>query len=113
MATTAFKVIIVGGGPVGLTAAHALSRAGIDFTLLERRDSVVIDAGSNIVLSPQGLRALAQLGVSAELNKYSEELDLINRIDHNGRNLGEMHWFSIIRDLFVIPVDLTMPFFSY
>ncbi|KEY67031.1 hypothetical protein S7711_04713 [Stachybotrys chartarum IBT 7711] len=100
MATTAFKVIIVGGGPVGLTAAHALSRAGIDFTLLERRDSVVIDAGSNIVLSPQGLRALAQLNVSAELNKYSEELDLINRIDHNGRNLGEMHWFSILRDLF-------------
>jgi 2-polyprenyl-6-methoxyphenol hydroxylase-like FAD-dependent oxidoreductase len=89
-----FKVIVVGGGPVGLTAAHALTQAGIDFVLLERRQEVVIDAGSNLVLSPVGLRTLAQLGIQKEIYAVSSPLSRVDRIDHNGKNIGDVEFFK-------------------
>ena len=91
-----FKLIVVGGGPVGLTAAHALTKAGIDFILLERRQEVVIDAGSNLVLSPVGIRTLAQLGIKKEIYAVSSPLSRIDRIDHNGRSIGDVEFFKQI-----------------
>lgn len=92
------KVIIVGGGPVGLTAAHALSRAGIDFDLLESRHSPVIDAGSNLVLAARGTRALSQLGLLDSLRQVSSTLGTIGRIDHQGRDLGSLEWFNFEKE---------------
>ena len=34
------SVLVVGGGPAGLTAAGALSRLGVDCLVVERRDSL-------------------------------------------------------------------------
>ncbi|KAH7245429.1 hypothetical protein BKA59DRAFT_437590 [Fusarium tricinctum] len=99
MPSQGFKAIIVGGGPVGLTAAHALSRANIDFILLERRPSAVIDAGSNLVLSPTGIRALSQLDLGDSLEKVSSPLGIIHRQDHKGSDLGDVHWFNLIKKL--------------
>ncbi|KAK3046456.1 hypothetical protein LTR09_012040 [Extremus antarcticus] len=93
MSANNFRAIVIGGGPVGLTAAHALQRAGIDFLLLERRPHVVIDAGSNLVLNPLGIRALAQLDLAEPLNAVSSPLGEINRLDHNGRDIGDVHLF--------------------
>ena len=56
-----FKVIIVGGGPVGITAGHALYKAGIDFVILERSENVVLDVGAGLVLSASTLRIMRQL----------------------------------------------------
>ncbi|KAH7157919.1 hypothetical protein B0J13DRAFT_434783 [Dactylonectria estremocensis] len=95
MTCTHFRAIIVGGGPVGLTAAHALSRAGVDFLLLERRPNMVVDAGSNLVLLPMALRTLYQLGLRSVLESVSSPLGTINRIDHHGRPLGDMKWFEL------------------
>lgn len=61
--STSFKAIIVGGGPVGLLAAHAFFQAGIDFVVLERRDTVRSHQGSSIALGPPTLRLLDQLGL--------------------------------------------------
>ena len=94
MGATTFRVIVVGGGPVGLTAAHALQRAGIDFLVLERRPEVVIDAGSNLVLSPVGLRTMTQLGIVGDLNAVSSPLGRIDRLDHNGRDIGDVQFFN-------------------
>jgi 2-polyprenyl-6-methoxyphenol hydroxylase-like FAD-dependent oxidoreductase len=94
----AFEVIVVGGGPVGLTAAHAFSRAGIPFTLLERRESAIIDAGSNLVLSQIGMRALAQLDLLDHLDKVTSELKTIQRIDHSGRDMGNVDYFKRDRE---------------
>lgn len=69
-----FKVIIVGGGPVGLIAAHALSGAGIDFVVLERRPNVVEDVGASLVLIAHNLRVLAQLGLLPKVREVGHEL---------------------------------------
>lgn len=93
MGPTNFRVIVVGGGPVGLSCANALSQAGIDFIVLEQRSSFVIDAGSNLILVPMSMRVLGQLGLLEELKKVSSPLNIINRMDHSGRRLGSMKWF--------------------
>ncbi|KAJ2960900.1 hypothetical protein NQ176_g11024 [Zarea fungicola] len=96
--TAGFHVLIAGGGPVGLTAALALSRANISFTLLEKYRSIVPEAGSDLVLSPIGLRALSQLGVYNELSAVSTPLGVIQRIDHGGNNLGQFMVFETLKE---------------
>lgn len=74
MTTGIFKVIIVGGGPVGLVAAHTLSQANIDFVVLEQRESVTVDLGACVVLGPQNLRVMQQLGLLDKLRDIGGEL---------------------------------------
>jgi 2-polyprenyl-6-methoxyphenol hydroxylase-like FAD-dependent oxidoreductase len=93
-----FKVIVAGGGPVGLVAAHALTRAGIDFVVLESRQSIVIDAGSNLVLLPTGMRVLSQLGLLDALNQVSSPLSAVSRIDHEGHDLGDFNIFLHLKE---------------
>ncbi|KAJ1326515.1 salicylate hydroxylase [Microdochium nivale] len=65
-----FKVIIIGAGPAGLSAAHGLALAGIDFLVLERRAGGVvgqIDLGASLVLSPASVRVMQQFGVADRL----------------------------------------------
>ncbi|KAK3390049.1 hypothetical protein B0H63DRAFT_538208 [Podospora didyma] len=69
-----FKVVVIGSGPVGLTAAHALSQAGIDFIVLEHRASVVVDVGAAMSIWPHGFRVLAQLGLLERLEKIGVEV---------------------------------------
>lgn len=69
-----FKVIIIGAGPTGLTAAHALSKAGIDFVVLERRPELYEDVGASLVLFPYSLRVMAQLGLLEKLREIGHEV---------------------------------------
>ncbi|KKP00391.1 hypothetical protein THAR02_07520 [Trichoderma harzianum] len=98
MSPTGFKVIVVGGGLVGLVAAHALSRAGLDFVVLESRPSIVLDAGSNLVINPMGLRVLGQLGLLPAFDAVSSPLAQIERRDHNGKDLGTSQAFVHINE---------------
>ncbi|KAI3390478.1 hypothetical protein diail_9555 [Diaporthe ilicicola] len=84
-----FKVIVVGGGPVGLTAAHALSQAGIDYLVLEARHSVTIDVGASLALWPQGLRVLSQFGLLDRLQELGEELGRTTAVTLDGRKYNE------------------------
>ncbi|KAI1118294.1 hypothetical protein F5Y14DRAFT_258786 [Nemania sp. NC0429] len=70
-------VIIIGGGPVGLVAAHALFKARIDFLVLERRATIVEDVGASIVVHPGSLRVLSQLGLLGRLREESLDLDTV------------------------------------
>ncbi|KAJ3455651.1 hypothetical protein MRS44_017133 [Fusarium solani] len=98
MSPNAFRVIVVGGGPVGLTAAHSLSRANLDFVVLERRAKIVEDAGSNLVLLPIGLRVLGQLGLLPTIESVSSPMSRFRRIDHGGRDLGDTLWFTYFKE---------------
>lgn len=98
------KIIIIGGGPVGLTAAHSLSKAGLDFVLLEGRPEIVSDAGSGLVLSAMGMRGLGQLGLLPALNEASTPVDKFVRFDHKGREIGDTLFFTYIQQRSVRPI---------
>ena len=97
-----FKCIIVGGGPVGLACAHALSRASLDFVVLESRSKVVLDAGSNLVLLPIGLRVLGQLGMLPAIEAISSPMERFKRIDHKGKDIGDVLWFTFFKEKSVL-----------
>ncbi|PGH18167.1 hypothetical protein AJ80_04554 [Polytolypa hystricis UAMH7299] len=58
-----FKVIIIGASISGLTLAHCLDRAGIDYVVLEKHHDIHPQLGAGICLLPNGVRILEQLGI--------------------------------------------------
>ncbi|KAI1502803.1 hypothetical protein F5X99DRAFT_426670 [Biscogniauxia marginata] len=58
-----FRALIVGGGLVGLTAAHIFSKANIDFLVLEKHDTPFSPYGTTLALWPQTFRIFDQLGL--------------------------------------------------
>lgn len=57
------RVLIAGGGPVGYSAAYALARRGIPFTLLEAGDKIFDDPRAGTI-HPPTLELFATLGVT-------------------------------------------------
>lgn len=82
--STDFRIIIVGGGPVGLVAAHALSAAGLDFVLLERRDTVVGADGTSLAIYPHTLRVMDQLRLLEPLSKIKSTMKHAKSLTHQG-----------------------------
>ncbi|KAK4041635.1 hypothetical protein C8A01DRAFT_34360 [Parachaetomium inaequale] len=83
-----FKVIIVGGGPVGLTAAHALHQAGIDFVVLERRETLFNDEGASLVVSPPTLRLMHQLGLLSSVRSIGADIQRVKSFDLAGHRFA-------------------------
>lgn len=73
MESSDFRIILVGGGPVGLVAAHVFAAAGIDFVLLEQRATIVPPQGAGIVLFPHTQRVLEQLGLMHRIREIAHE----------------------------------------
>ncbi|KAH6877213.1 hypothetical protein B0T10DRAFT_447550 [Thelonectria olida] len=112
-----FKVIIVGGGPAGLVAAHALYQANIDFVVLEQREEVTVDLGACLVLGPQNLRVMHQLGLLGKLRdiggellsskafllsgyEYKHSTDLQTLKDNHGAGLVAFHRAQLIQTIY-------------
>ncbi|KAL4981505.1 hypothetical protein BDW68DRAFT_192893 [Aspergillus falconensis] len=66
-----FKVIVVGGSIAGLTLAHSLDLAGIDYILLEKHIDPLATVGGSVGLLPNGWRILHQLGLRHELEQVA------------------------------------------
>jgi len=72
-------VLIVGGGPVGLTTACALAHHGVDFRLLEqRREPKPHSRANNLWARPQEL--LASIGIRDALADKSYRITQINTL---------------------------------
>ncbi|KAI1261788.1 hypothetical protein F5Y18DRAFT_440175 [Xylariaceae sp. FL1019] len=93
-----FKVIVVGGGPVGLVAAHALHLAGIDFVLLERREHVVDPSGASVVLSPPSMRILSQFGIQQEIEDAGAELEHVKSFTRQGYKFKDSTQVRLLKE---------------
>ena len=86
------KVAIVGGGIGGLTAALALRAAGHDPLVFERTTSYR-PVGAGISLWPNGIKALASLGLGEAVAALGGRMDRMSYADHTGRTLTD---FSLV-----------------
>lgn len=84
METQPFRVIIIGGGPVGLTAAHALLSAGIDFVVLEARDTFTPEEGASLLAYASTQRVWHQLGLHGAMEAKACPVDTRAWADHAG-----------------------------
>jgi 2-polyprenyl-6-methoxyphenol hydroxylase-like FAD-dependent oxidoreductase len=84
METQPFRVIIVGGGPVGLTAAHALLAAGIDFVVLEARPTFTPEEGASLLAYASTQRVWHQLGLYGAMEARACPVEHRTWADHAG-----------------------------
>lgn len=70
-----FKVIIVGGSIAGLTLAHCLDRAGIEYVVLERHEDIAPQLGASVGIMPNGSRILDQIELFDAVEFEIEPLD--------------------------------------
>lgn len=57
-----FNVLVVGGSVAGLAFANMLEQYGIEYTVIEKHDTIAPQLGASIGLLPHGSRILEQLG---------------------------------------------------
>ncbi|KAI0134573.1 hypothetical protein BJ170DRAFT_591543 [Xylariales sp. AK1849] len=66
-----FKAIIIGGGPAGLSMAHALRLAGIDYVLYEQRKAIADKSAAGFFVQPHVSRILHQFGLLEAAEKLA------------------------------------------
>ncbi len=82
--------LVVGGGVAGPATALALSRAGFDVTVLERRPEAEGTSGSWLTLAPNGADALAALGVLERIRPEAVRSRRNTMLGATGRRLGDV-----------------------
>lgn len=85
--TSAFRIIIIGGSIAGLTLAHCLDQAGIDYIVLEKHQNIHPEVGGLIAVLPNGACILHQLGLHNALVAESESLNASHIGFPNGTSL--------------------------
>lgn len=85
MASSSFRVIIVGASVAGLTLAHCLEQAGIDYLVLEKYHTIdETPIGGFLAIQPNGARILSQLGLYDAVFAVSQALT----VTHTGNQDG-------------------------
>ena len=93
-----FRVVIVGSGPVGLAAGHALTLAGIDWVMLERRNEVADQTiGANLALWPHSLRILDQFGLLEDALQLGVPMKYKKSLDASGREVAASNMFELVQ----------------
>lgn len=91
---TKFKAIIVGGGPVGMIMAHALSLADIDFVLVEKRDTISTWTGAGLTVWSQSMRILHQMGLRDALFSAGLGVNMIEVVGPGGSTIARYPEFD-------------------
>jgi 2-polyprenyl-6-methoxyphenol hydroxylase-like FAD-dependent oxidoreductase len=96
--TAVNRVLIVGGGLSGTSAALALQREGIHVEIVER-EPVWGALGTGITLMSPALRALAQLGVLEQCLAAGNGCSEMSLFDVDGNLLHELHIHGLVADV--------------
>lgn len=75
------QVIIVGSGIAGLALAAMLERLDISYLVLEAYPSVTPNVGAGILLYPNGLRILDQLGMYEDFEEIGQKFERNSTLD--------------------------------
>ena len=97
------SVIIVGGGIGGLAAALALTRLGIEVTVLEQ-SAQIAEIGAGVQLAPNAFAALDALGVGENARRravFTERLVMMDAVD--GEEVASFPVGEAFRDRFGNP----------
>ncbi|KXH50583.1 hypothetical protein CSAL01_11463 [Colletotrichum salicis] len=94
--STSFKVIIVGAGVTGLTLAHCLVKANIDYVLLDK-GVVAPSFGTTITLQPHGCRILHQLGCLDAVLATCDVMGGAQCRDPSGKTFASNDFFGVVR----------------
>ncbi|MBP0450028.1 FAD-dependent monooxygenase [Kitasatospora sp. RG8] len=93
---TTRKALVVGGGIAGPVTALALRRAGIEAEVFEAYRTSAEGIGGTFMIAPNGLGALATVGLEAEVGRIGQPVGPMVIEDGKGRVLAE---FSGLADL--------------
>ncbi|KAI1099341.1 FAD/NAD(P)-binding domain-containing protein [Jackrogersella minutella] len=103
-----FRVILVGGGLVSLTAAHILVKAGINFVILEQHDDLLPEIGSLLSLWPPTFRIFDQLGLLDPMQPVLNDVNLgVTMSADDGSILSQLKPKSILEKNHGHPVQVT------
>lgn len=95
-----FKVIIVGAGVGGLTLAHALHKAGIDYVVLDKHP-VAPAWGASITIHPSASRILHQIGCLDAVANRCEPMTSFSNRGPDGKEFMESSFFDTINNKYV------------
>lgn len=90
------KIVIVGAGMGGLTAAAALGRAGFEVEVYERARELR-PVGSALSLMSNALTALAAVGVEPEFTGRSLVFESLSFLTKRGRPIRTIHFGELAR----------------
>jgi putative polyketide hydroxylase len=87
MTSTETEVLIVGGGPVGLSAAALLGQAGVDCVVLERKPGTIRHPRASAI-HPRTMELFRRLGVSEPIREASLPLGQTHRVGWKTQLVG-------------------------
>ncbi|MFD7908028.1 FAD-dependent oxidoreductase [Kitasatospora sp. NPDC059747] len=86
---TSKKALVIGGGIAGPVMALALRRAGIEPLVFEAYESSAEGIGGTFMIAPNGLGALAAVGLEAEVGRLGQPVGPMVIEDGRGGTLAE------------------------
>jgi 2-polyprenyl-6-methoxyphenol hydroxylase-like FAD-dependent oxidoreductase len=102
------KVIVVGAGVGGLSAAIALSRSGLDVTVFERSEDVCsVRVGGGFHIWANAIRALSEVGLAERAQEVGAHIEVTRFMNPRGQVLAEWPCGEIGRALGAPDVGLS------
>jgi 2-polyprenyl-6-methoxyphenol hydroxylase-like FAD-dependent oxidoreductase len=84
------RIVVIGGGIAGISAALALHKAGFDVAVYEAHPDGAEDIGAFLTLASNGMRALAQVDASTAVTAIGFPLSTMRVLDASGAELAHM-----------------------
>jgi len=82
--------LVIGGGIAGPVTALALRKAGLDAVVYEAYPSSADGLGGTLMIAPNGLNALAVVGLDQAVSAIGQPIDRMVMADARGKRLMEV-----------------------